>query len=308
MADEAPVGWNSPMETLHPLTIPFLATALSSASDGFKKNPESASHFEERGSKFVLLTIKGTHFLESLFTRSNQNMKNTKLYFATGITFAALSHAHAATVLIDWSRGAIVTNPAGDGKYWNSLGNTGLANIDLAPTALVDVSNAATGWSVAVDSTQNGTGGGAGFGGTGVAGPSGGDPFDEANAVVDGIFANNNAIGTSTITFTGLGNGNQFDLSAIGGRAAGVSDGLITILVGTSPSTTYDLLNNGTVLNFSVTADASGTISFNFSEKVTDGGTTSATFNAMSITQVPEPSAAFLGLCGCVLLICRRHR
>jgi hypothetical protein len=233
-------------------------------------------------------------------------MKNAPLLIA-GIALAALSRAHAATVLIDWSTASIVTDPAGDGKYWNSLGSPTWN--DLGTTALVDVNNAASGWSVAVDNTFNsGTGQGAGFGGTGIAGPTGGDPFDETNAVNDGIFVNRNDIGTSTITLTGLGNGNQFNFSAIGGRASNGADGLITILTGTSTSTTYDLLNSGTLLNFSVTSSNTGTISFRFSEKSNDtNGTTNAVFKAMSITPVPEPSAAFLGLGGCLLLLRRRR-
>jgi hypothetical protein len=76
------------------------------------------------------------------------------------------SSATADTVLIDWSASTKVSHPAGDGKYWNSLGiNNGG---DLATTALVDVHNAASGISVAVDITKNARNEGSGFGDNGI--------------------------------------------------------------------------------------------------------------------------------------------
>jgi len=234
-------------------------------------------------------------------------MKSTPLLIA-GIALAALNHGHAATVLIDWSTASSVTNPAGDGKYWNSLGTPTASNIsyDLATTALIDSTGASSGISVAMFSaTSNSTG--AGFGGTGIAGPSGADPFDETNATTDGIYANNNGTGIATITLTGLAASTTYDISAIGGRAANGENGTITVTTGTTGSPNYTLLNSGAVLDFSVISNASGVIVFNFSRTTSDLGK-SATFNAMSITPVPEPSAAFLGLGGCLLLMRRRRR
>lgn len=225
-----------------------------------------------------------------------------------GSSMLSVFQASAATILIDWSTAASISNPAGDSKHWNSLGTPGTA-IDVATTALVDVSGAASGISVAVDNTGNtGNSTGAGFGGTGVNGPAGADPFDEPNAVIDGIYANYNANGTSLITFTGLAAFTQYDFVAIGGRNSGGGDGLITVNAGTSSFSTYDLLNSGALLSFSVTSTGSGQIQFNFSEKVTDtNGSTSATWNALSLSQVPEPSSALLGGLGMLCLLRRRR-
>lgn len=65
---------------------------------------------------------------------------------------AAPLSAQAQTALIDLSNASAVTNPAGDGKYWNSLGS-GAA--DVAATALVDSTNTASGISLAIDVTMS---------------------------------------------------------------------------------------------------------------------------------------------------------
>ncbi len=192
----------------------------------------------------------------------------------------------AAPVLIDWSRGAIVASPAGDGKYWNSLGNAAIGS-DLAATALVDSSNAATGWSVAVDTTDAaGTGSDSGFGGTGVNGLAGADPFDEPNAVIDGIFAQHSAAPV-TIAFTGLAPTTPYAFSAIGGRTAGGINGTISVLTGTGSGGT--LLNSGAVFNFSATSTSSGNLVLAFAAVSGGSGGQNATFNALSITGPSGP-------------------
>jgi hypothetical protein len=208
---------------------------------------------------------------------------------------ASLSPAAAQTVLIDWSTAASVTNPAGDGKHWNSLGAPTASNIsyDLATTALIDSTGASSGISVAMFSSATGSSG-AGFGGTGIAGPSGPDPFDEANAVIDGIYSNQTSTsgtssGKATITFTGLVPSTTYNISAIGGRASNGEDGKITVTTGTTGSPFYTLSNSGTVLNFSVTSNASGVIVFDFI-RTTTTISLNATFNAMSITPAPAPT------------------
>ncbi len=200
------------------------------------------------------------------------------------------SSATANTVLIDWSTATKVSNPAGDGKYWNSLGiNNGG---DVVTTALVDVTNTPSGFSVAVDITINDTNEGSGFGGNGINGPAGADPFDEAGAVTDGIFVNSNSVGTAVITLTGLASSTQYDFVAIGGRAANGGTGVIAVNQGTSSSDSYKLLNNGTLLSFSVTSTVGGVIQFDFSELLNDAnGLTNATWNALSITSDTGPAA-----------------
>jgi hypothetical protein len=201
----------------------------------------------------------------------------------------------APPVLIDWSTASVVSNPAGDGKHWNSLGTptSGSSSFDLATTPLIDSTGASSGISVAMFSAATGTTG-AGFGGTGIAGPSGADPFDEANAVIDGIYSNQTTTsgttsGLATITFTGLAASTTYNISAIGGRASNGEDGKITVTTGTTGSPFYTLSNSGTVLNFSVTSNASGVIVFNFI-RTTSTPVLNATFNAMSITPAPAPT------------------
>lgn len=204
----------------------------------------------------------------------------------------------ATPVLIEWSTAASVANPAGDGKYWNSLGANGIGG-EVPTTALVAVDSTASGISVAVDNTgeaSNFTG--AGFGGTGIAGPTGPDPFDETNAVIDGIYANYNANGTSVITFSGLAPSTQYDFSSIGGRASGGNDGIIKVLQGTPDENavdndlldsddlldSYTLLNDGTILDFSVISTDAGVIEFRFFENQNDtDGSSNAVWKAMSV-------------------------
>lgn len=250
-----------------------------------------------------------TLFPLSLIRRMNMKLQTKTLLAALTTTAAmATGSANAATVLVDLSTAAVVTNPASDGKYWTSFG-TG-SDETISTNDLIDSNNVATPWDLEIttDSVQAGGTSGAGFGGTGINGQAGGDPFDEANAITDGIFANNNSNGTAVITLTGLLGSTSYDLSAIGGRASNGKDGLITILSGTSGSSSYSLLNNGTVLDFTVTSTAGGEISFGF-EKGEAGDSGGSTFNAFSVTgDVPEPgSLALLGL-GSMLVASRRRR
>jgi hypothetical protein len=234
------------------------------------------------------------------------------LFMALAVATATLgiaTYASAAPILIDWSTATSISNPAG-GNYWNSLGS---GVIDLPTTALIDTANAATGISVEVDNTSMDISGtnGAGFGGNGINGPAGAAPFDQSAAVIDGIFANNNTVGTSRILFTGLANSTQYDISAIGGRASTGVDGIIDVLQGAA-SGPFTLLNVGTILNFSVTSTVGGVIELDFS-KATDVSNpgTSATFNAMSITAVPEPTTFALLGSGVAILgfsLARRRR
>lgn len=214
----------------------------------------------------------------------------------TALALAAGS-ASAQTVLIDLSTTDAPAIPAGDGKYWNSLGS-GAA--DVPATALIDSANASTGVSLAIDiaNVQAGGTSGAGFGGTGINGPAGADPFDEAAVVADGVFCNNTSNGTAVFIFSGLVPDTVYDVSAIGGRSSNGVDGQIIILdsnspLGSSPlsgETNYTLLNDGTVLDFSTLSNASGEIFFEFRNSVLGNqGGINATFNALSITPSDSP-------------------
>ncbi len=266
-------------------------------------------------------------------------MIHTKLKTKIALSLVGLglvaASANAATVLIDWSTNQTAPSPDTNGNYWNTLGPAGVGS-DFTATALTASNNTASGWSVAatLDAvTSNSTG--AGFGGAGINGPVGAtSPFNTTGGdrpTVDGMYSNYNANGTAVITFTGLAANTQYDFSAIGGRASGGNDGFIKVITGafgaggsdidlleTSGGTgkyaaddfldTFSLLNDGTILNFSVTSDGSGSIAFDFFEgqNDTDGGSNS-TFNALSITEIPEPSAALLGGLGFMMLLRRRR-
>ena len=72
---------------------------------------------------------------------------------AAAALLAGSTSANAATILIDWANDGTalsVTNPAGDGKYWNSIGGSS-AFEDIAATALIDSTGAASSITVAVD-------------------------------------------------------------------------------------------------------------------------------------------------------------
>lgn len=233
--------------------------------------------------------------------------------------------AHAATILVDLSTAATVSNPAVDGKYWTSFGSG--TNSTVTATDLIDSSNVPTTFDLSITTASVSAGGvsGAGFGGTGINGPAGADPFDEANAITDGLFVNNNNDGTALFEFSGLVANTDYDFSLIGGRASGGKDGGIKILAGTPDSNavdldviesddlldSYNLLNDGTVLNFTVTSTASGEIDFRFFKgDGTDGNNGGSTFNAFSIDGplIPEPaSLALVGL-GSLLIASRRRQ
>ncbi|MDP4721752.1 MAG: PEP-CTERM sorting domain-containing protein [Akkermansiaceae bacterium] len=210
---------------------------------------------------------------------------------------------HAATVLIDWGSAATQTSPDSNSNQWNTIGDiNGRGNVSA--TALNDTSGNASGWSVAVAFTA----GNNGWGGTGINGPVGGtSPFNTTGAdraSVDGIFSNAPA-GSVTITFTGLSLNTLYNLSLIGGRASTGTNGTITIDTGTGSGGT--LLNDGTVLDLAITSNGSGSIAFTLVDPTTLTQS-SATFNAMSITAVPEPSSSALIVLACSGFIFRRKR
>lgn len=233
-------------------------------------------------------------------------------FLIPAIALAAMPAASSTTVLLDMST---ASPPAADTKTWNSLGSGGS---DASIADLIDSGGTATGFSLTIDVTNVVAGGtsGAGFGGTAISGPTGPDPFDNSGVTTDGLFANNNSDGTAVFSFTNLAVSTQYNFSAIGGRAGNGKDGEIIILdspanklgggaVGTQ--TTYTLLNDGTVLDFSLVSSATGEIFFEFRKGDDSVGGTSATINGLSMTQIPEPSAALLGGLGFLMLLRRRR-
>ena len=245
------------------------------------------------------------------------NLKTAAAIGLAGLALSASSNA-AITALIDWSRAQVAPSPDTNGNHWNSLGS----GTDLATTTLASSTNTSTPWSIAVDNT----GPSSGFSGAGVNGTVGATaPFNTTGAnrpTTDGIFVNQNSVGTSLITITGLTPSSVYDFSAIGGRASGGNNGFIKVITGAFGSggsdidlidsdnllDTFTLLNNATILNFQVTADSSGVVAFRFFENdAVNNADNSATFNALSITGVPEPSTALLGGLGLLALLRRRR-
>ncbi len=222
-------------------------------------------------------------------------MKKTHTPTASAMLLAIATGAVASTVFIDWSTSA--STPGGadsNGNHWNS--------VDSDVTDLLGSDGVATTWDVTTAVLNNsGNGNDSGFGGTGVNGPIGSAPFDQSFAVIDGIYSQSES-GFATISFSDLDLSSVYYFSAIGGRNSSGTDGNIEVTTGTGTGGT--LLNSGAILDFSVTSDASGVIVLKFAGP--DGGQ-NATFNALSISSVPEPSTtALLGLGGLALILRRR--
>ena len=229
-------------------------------------------------------------------------MKQTLLLLISSIAMTCF--ANAAT-LIDFSNATAAGAGAdSNGNYWTSVGDTGLQGnaADVSVFDLIDSTNTATTIDLSVDfsvSDRNG------WGGNGINGPTGSNPFDQSFAVIDGIYSSTNG-GLVTLTFSDLAVSTVYDLSLIGGRASTGTDGLIVITTGTGSGGT--LKNDGTQLDLSITSSALGVIAFTFVD-TNDTVSNSTTLNAMSIAVVPEPSsaAALIGLCSLALVLRRRR-
>ena len=215
----------------------------------------------------------------------------------------ALSINAQAAVLIDFSNATAAGAGAdSNGNYWTTVGTAGQQGnaADLSVTNLIDSTNTATTIDLNVDFSSTDRNG---WGGNGINGPLGSDPFDQSFAVIDGIYSSTTA-GLVTLTFSDLDANTKYNLSLIGGRASTGTNGVIDITTGTGSGGI--LRNDGTQLDLSIFSDGTGEIAFTF---VDTNGTVSdsTTFNAMSIA-LPEPSStALLGL-GLSSLLLRRQR
>jgi len=228
-------------------------------------------------------------------------MKQTLLLLTSSIAMTCF--ANAAT-LIDFSNATAAGAGAdSNGNYWTTIGNGNKGNAaDVSVFNLIDSTNTATSIDLSVDFANNTA---SGWGGNGITGPAGSNPFDQSFATNDGIYSNTTA-GVVTLTFSDLAVSTVYNLSLIGGRAVAGMDGPIAITTGSGLGGT--LLNNGTQLDLAITSDALGVIAFTFID-TNASNLNSTTLNAMSITAVPEPSsaAALIGLCSLALVLRRRR-
>jgi hypothetical protein len=220
------------------------------------------------------------------------------------IPLVALSMNAQAVVLIDFSDATAAGAGAdGNGNYWTSVGDAGLQGnaADLSVANLIDSTNSATTIDLDINFSNTSANG---WGGNGIDGPPGSNPFDQTFAVTDGIYSNTSG-GLVTLTFSDLDVNTKYNLSLIGGRASAGTDGVIGITTGTGSGGI--LRNNGTQLDLSIFSDSSGEIAFTFVD-TNFTNINSTTLNAMSIA-LPEPSStALLGLGGVALMLRRRRK
>ncbi|MGC4017412.1 MAG: hypothetical protein QM755_23300 [Luteolibacter sp.] len=216
----------------------------------------------------------------------------------------AASCAHGATVLVDFASigGSSPAFPTGDtnGNAWTTISAAGTT------ANLVDTTNVGSGISLALAFSPTATGfGGSAFNNT--------DPgttvpglLNQGFATGDGIFANNGTAGFVTFSLSGLAANSFYSITVYGGRNSSWTTGSAAIQ-SNDGSSTLGTYGNRQSLTFTVLADNTGNASFRFTELGGTNTADSATLNAMSITAIPEPSAAILGSLAALGLLRRRR-
>jgi arylsulfatase A-like enzyme len=182
-------------------------------------------------------------------------MKSVFFYLLLLITIVSVN---AKTVLMDFNSTSIddqTTYPASELTYNNvslpaNNPTSGVVSINssASPQALVDTSNAATGWSLSVVKGGTGDTGSAQSGANYTGSYPAAVATFAATALRDSVFLNNGA--TLTLTFAGLDSGKTYDLLSYGSRGNNGSTGSYSLISGTSGSpnsVSFAPLNNSTV-------------------------------------------------------------
>lgn len=234
-------------------------------------------------------------------------MKSIKLAGALALAISFTGSASAA-VLIDFSdgQGSAAAGAETNGSFWNTVdgGN------DVTVSNLRD---SATGMSTLIDmrvvftTSLNGQASYSGAGNPGDnAAPA---PFNLEFARADSIFANGGSSGDfATISFSDLVANSEYEFLVYVGRTTGGS-GLFEVTAGTAVGTGTTVVANRTAETFNILSSATGTAAFTFKENdATSSTANAASFAALQVTQVPEPSSALLLGFGSFALALRRHR
>ena len=238
------------------------------------------------------------------------NRKHLAL-FTSGILSLLSPTAGAATVLIDFGRGAghsLGDNSTSGGvdTYNNIQQNPNVDGVTTGNVALVDTSGSGAGWSINVTEDGNGFGGSSGAGADVATFPAAVSGF-ETTALEDTIFANGSSA-SMTVTLTGLDVSKTYDLLFYGSRDNGqnVNAQTWSLTQGTGgANVVHQSENNQTVVVDwdGLSTNGSGVIAFTISGS--NNGALALNFG--QIIEVPEPSTtALLGLGGLALILRRR--